>query len=117
MSLLTQNPLSIAYSVWSDMYKEVYGVRPRGTDTSNWTLNDFNVQCEALQQRIDSINQIHQQEAAAIDRFEKQVAATISIGARDRETALRWIMEASGCAGDWGYLADANGLPYDYFSK
>jgi hypothetical protein len=39
------------------------------------------------------------------------------MGARDRETALRWIMEASTANGDWEYFCFLNGLPYRYFER
>jgi hypothetical protein len=39
------------------------------------------------------------------------------MGARDRETALRWIIDASPAAGDWEYFCFLNGLPYGYFKQ
>jgi hypothetical protein len=39
------------------------------------------------------------------------------MGAGDRATALRWIMEASSANGDWEYLCWDLGLPYHYFTK
>jgi len=56
-------------------------------------------------------------ETEAIDRFEQHVTNTICMGARDRETALRWIMDASNANGDWEYLCYDLGLPYHYFRK
>jgi hypothetical protein len=49
--------------------------------------------------------------------FEKRVNDLIFSGARDRETALRWIHEAEGTMGDDEYLCYTLGLPYMYFRK
>ena len=56
-------------------------------------------------------------ETEAIAKFEQHVTNTICMGARDRETALRWIMDASNANGDWEYLCYDLGLPYHYFRK
>lgn len=37
----------LAYEYW-DLYKEVYGVRPRGVDTSAWTEEDFEAELRRL---------------------------------------------------------------------
>jgi hypothetical protein len=39
------------------------------------------------------------------------------MGAKDRATALRWIMDASQAGGDWEYFCFLNGLPYGYFRE
>jgi hypothetical protein len=101
-----------------DMYKDAYGVRPRGIDTTSWTAYAFQVEFEHLALTIQA-NEIQRQEAeaTAVKNFEQHVINTICMGARDRETALRWIMEASTANGDWEYFCFLNGLPYRYFEK
>lgn len=101
-----------------DMYKDAYGVRPRGIDTSTWTEYAFQVEFEHLALTIQA-NDIQRQEAeaTAVKNFEQHVINTICMGARDRETALRWIMDASNANGDWEYFCFLNGLPYRYFEK
>lgn len=101
-----------------DMYKDAYGVRPRGVDTSTWTEYAFQVEFEHLALTIQA-NDIQRQEAEAIavKNFEQHVINTMCMGARDRETALRWIMDASNANGDWEYFCFLNGLPYRYFEK
>lgn len=101
-----------------DMYKDAYGVRPRGIDTSTWTEYAFQVEFEHLALTIQANNiQRQEAEATAVKNFEQHVINTICMGARDRETALRWIMEASNANGDWEYFCFLNGLPYRYFEK
>lgn len=101
-----------------DMYKDAYGVRPRGIDTSTWTVADFEAEFSKLGKVIDrNFAEQQIQEADAIAKFEQRVQRVIVCGATDKETAMRWIMEGSDCNGDWSYFAYCNGLPYNYFTK
>ena len=101
-----------------DMYKDAYGVRPRGVDTSMWTLADFDAEFKLLGEIIKQEDIARKSaETEAIEKFEQHVTNTICMGARDRETALRWIMDASNANGDWEYLCYDLGLPYHYFRK
>ena len=105
-------------SIYWDMYKDAYGVRPRGVDTSNWTELAFNSEFEYLATMIQDNHQLRvlRQEKAVI-AFEKRVQAVIGCGAKDRAMALRWIHEAEGSNGDDEYLCFLVGLPYHYFVK
>ena len=110
--------LEQAQCIYWDMYKDAHGVRPRGIDTSTWTLQDFQLEFASLQEvivREEANRQVAEKEAVA--KFEQHVTNTICMGARDRETALRWIMDASNANGDWEYLCYDLGLPYHYFRK
>jgi hypothetical protein len=101
-----------------DMYKDAYGVRPRGIDTSAWTEDDFEDEFLQLGEHIRQAEDDRvAMEMASVKRFEARVAQVIECGAADRETALRWIMEGSDCSGDWEYFSYCNGLPYRYFNK
>ena len=107
----------MACQYW-DMYKDAYGVRPRGIDTSTWTEADFLAEFESLNDAIkESIEQQRRAEVVGVKKFEARVTQVIESGAADRETALRWIMEGSDCNGDWEYFCYCNGLPYRYFDK
>lgn len=106
------------HSIWWDAYKDAYGFRPRGQDVGHWTAEDFRGELESLGKAIDRRQEEErQEELRAIDRFEALVAKTIATGAQNRETALRWIMDASTCRGDWEFLCYEHGLPYGYFRK
>ena len=110
--------LEQAQCIYWDMYKDAHGVRPRGIDTSTWTMQDFQLEFASLQEvivREEANRQVAEKEAVA--KFEQHVTNTICMGARDRETALRWIMDASNANGDWEYLCYDLGLPYHYFRK
>jgi hypothetical protein len=101
-----------------DMYKDAYGCRPRGIDTSAWTESQFEAEFVSLSKTIES-NYKDQlaSEAKAIERFEAQVTSFIESGAKTRETAIRWFHEAEGSDGDDEYLCYLLGLPYRYFTK
>ncbi len=105
----------MACTYW-DMYKDAHGVRPRGIDTSNWTEQDFEEEFQYLAREIERGERARREdEARAVVKFCKRIEQTIRAGAKDRETALRWIMEADEAGGDWEYLCYLNGLPYGFF--
>ena len=109
--------LEQAQCIYWDMHKDAYGVRPRGIDTSTWTLEDFEAEFEVLGKAIEREETARKEaEAEAIKKFEQHVTNTICMGAGNRETALRWIMDASSANGDWEYMCYDLGLPYRYFN-
>jgi hypothetical protein len=112
MSVLEQ----MACQFW-DMYKDAYGVRPRGVDTSSWSETDFLKEFGYLNLVIEreEIARKEREERAAHD-FEMRVLSLLQSGAKDREMALRWIHEAEGSNGDDEYLCYLVGLPYRYFA-
>jgi hypothetical protein len=110
--------LEQAQATFWDMYKDAYGVRPRGIDTSNWTLGDFEAEFKVLGQAIEREETARKTaETSAVEAFERRVAELISMGAQDYEMAMRWIHEAEDTNGDNDYLAWTLGLPYQYFRK
>jgi hypothetical protein len=106
-----------ACTYW-DMYKDAFGIRPRGIDTSSWTEADYVAEFKQLGEIIDR-EEIARKAAEAInlEKFERRVAELISIGAKNTDMAMRWIHEAEGTQGDNDYLAWTLGLPYQYFRK
>jgi hypothetical protein len=101
-----------------DMYKDAYGVRPRGIDTTQWTEEEFMSEFETLGRVIEREEIARKEsEAQASLRFEAQIQSMISSGAKSREAALAWIHEAEGSNGDDEYLCFLLGLPYGYFRK
>lgn len=83
-------------SSFSDLYKDVHGVRPRWCSAEQFNSAEWlNAQISSLCIEMDSVIAIEaEQEHAAISRFEKRVVEIIAMGAGDRETALRWIFDA-----------------------
>ena len=106
-----------ACTYW-DMYKDAYGVRPRGIDTSAWTEADFEAEFVSLSKVIEQENIARKaSEERAEHDFEMRVLGLLQTGAKDRAMALRWIHEAEGSDGDDEYLCYLVGLPYGYFRK
>jgi hypothetical protein len=113
MSVLEQ----YACQYW-DMYKDAYGVRPRGIDTTEWTEAQFEAEFVQLARVIDQENVLREErEAIAAHDFEMRVLDLMMSGAKTRDMALRWIHEAEGSDGDDEYLCFLVGLPYRYFKE
>jgi hypothetical protein len=99
-----------------DMYKDAYGVRPRGIDTSSWTESDFEAEFRQLGMTIaDNDYERKQSEEKAAHDFEMRMLGLLQSGAKTREMAMRWVHEAEGSGGDDEYLCFLLGLPYRYF--
>lgn len=110
--------LEQAQCMFWDMYKDAYGIRPRGIDTSTWTLEDFSKEFEQLGKVIDAEEiQRKESENRAAHDFEVRVQMLMGAGAKTREQAIRWVHEAEGSDGDDEYLCYLIGLPYGYFRK
>ena len=106
------------HSIYWEMFKDAYGYRPRGIDTSAWDEATFDAEFNYLQDLIAKNEQerkIAEHEAA--HAFEMRIQSILACGAKDREMALRWIHEAEGSNGDDEYLCYLVGLPYRYFVK
>ena len=118
MSWEEMSPIEQAQCIYWDMYKDAYGVRPRGIDTTDWSLEQFESEFAVLGRVIEQEEIARKEaEAEATANFEQHVTNTICMGAQDRATALRWIMDASQADGDWEYFCFLNGLPYGYFRE
>jgi hypothetical protein len=105
-------------SIYWDMYKDAFGIRPRGIDTSAWTEADFQAEFKELSEIIDREEKVRvQAQQNAVFSFEKRISDLMFSGAKDRATAMRWIHEAEDTNGDDDYLAYTLGLPYQYFRK
>ena len=101
-----------------DFYKDVHGIRPRWMDYDAMTEQELEQELDSLAKQADIVfAEEKRAEQEAIAKFEQHVTNTMCMGARDRETALRWIMSASTAGGDWEYFCFLNGLPYGYFRQ
>ncbi|MAZ31198.1 MAG: hypothetical protein CMP57_03785 [Flavobacteriales bacterium] len=96
----------------SDLYKDVHGFRPRGY---NWDAFSF-------QELTDFVNDLSDQADAEMERerrdaedaaefFNKRVQEVIDLGAEDRETALRWMLQ-----GDMGDDKELDLYAVEYFT-
>ena len=100
-----------------DMYKDAYGVRPRGIDTAAWTLEVFEQEFASLGRVIEREEIARKEsEARAIVDFENRVTNLMHPGT-NRERVIAWLMDAEGANGDSEYFCFTQGLPYGYFRK
>jgi hypothetical protein len=100
-----------------DMYKDAYGVRPRGINTAGWTLEDFQSEFAILGEVIErEERQRRDAETSAVFKFEDRVLNLLHTGT-NRERVIAWLMDAEGANGDFEYFCYTQGLPYGYFRK
>jgi hypothetical protein len=86
----------------SDLYKDAYGFRPSFGYLQYWKEASPEgkqyIWDELLAELANSIEREKQEEIYCLDKFEKLIAQTISYGAGDRETALRWLTSSENFA-------------------
>lgn len=103
-------------SIYWDAYKDAHGFRPRGIDTSTWTVQDFEVELAYLAEVADRADAERlASEADAAKALEERILVLIGMGADDRNQAISWIAEAEEANGDMDYLCYLLGVRYGYF--
>ena len=99
IGMIRRNKMEFTYSddCFSDLHKEVYGFRPRGSLMDDW--NDrtprqkqelWNALCDELEVNT---KREREQELEDVAQVEKNIKAYIALGARDRKDALRWMTQ------------------------
>lgn len=82
-------------NIVSDLHKDAYGFRPRSDFWSMWdsySNDEKQVEWDSLCDVMEnSINEEKREQERAVADFETLVASTISYGAGNRVTALRWL--------------------------
>jgi len=111
-------PLEKAAATWWDMYKDAYNFRPRGVDTSDWTLEKFEEEMDYLHGVIRRNEDARRdEEAEAAIRVEDTIAKMMECGCRDRAMAQRWLHDIYETEGDTSYLEYNLGVSYGYFAS
>lgn len=110
------------YQRWSletqvyECHKDAYGVKGRHYDFDSMSIEELEAELDRL---ISVANQVAEAEAeaeeTALRHFEAQVAKNIEYGAKDRKTAIRWILAAEELDKeyDMGYICYSLGLNYN----
>lgn len=105
-------------AIFWDLYKDVLGFRPRHVNLQAMTDEELKAELKKLDEELNRVlAEEKQRETEAIAKFEQLVELQVSVGARNRKTAIKWIIAASDCGGDMEYFCYLNGLPYGYFNK
>jgi urocanate hydratase len=86
----------------SDFHKDAFGFRPRGIYQEWWTEDELEAEYQYLsnvceENRIMEEAKHHQ---ALLD-FNKLIEETISYGASDRKTAIRWLLQGEEIDVNW----------------
>jgi hypothetical protein len=98
-------------ATYSDLYKEVYGTRPRHVGhVSQVEFDDLLAAHDA-----HMVIELAQQDAD-IAAFEQLVTDTMAMGNIDRKTAIRWLQDADSDYADESYFCFCHNLPYNYFN-
>jgi peptidoglycan/xylan/chitin deacetylase (PgdA/CDA1 family) len=72
----------------SDLFKDVHGFRPRGYNFQNWSYLD-------LAQFVTDLMEINSKQVEEEREYiNKAIEDVVSVGAGDKETALRWLDQA-----------------------
>ena len=104
---------------FSDLYKDVYGFRPRSIYTERqWNSEKIlNMEMNRLSLLLaEKEKKVEELQKESIDLIEKQIKKIIMAGANNRETAIQWILEGADCSNDPDFYCYKNGLPYGYFN-
>lgn len=112
-------------NLFSDLHKEAYGCRPTSWAWAEWREASpsqkqvlWDELCEAHERVIEEEKARHEE---AVKDFESRVADLMAIGARDRETAIRWLVESLNLSEidkmyGSSYICFELGLPYSMSS-
>jgi hypothetical protein len=82
--------------IYSDFYKDAHGSRPRYINYHEFTLEELKADFKYFGELCKE-NRILEEaaEKGAISEFDSLVKKTISLGAGDRKTALKWLFDGS----------------------
>ena len=102
-------------SIYWDAFKDAHGIRPRGIDTSTWTVEDFEAELVSLGEVADRAQAARlASEAEAAEVLEVRIQNLMHPGT-NRERVIAWIADAEGANGDMEFLCFLLGLRYGYF--
>ena len=83
--------------LFSDLHKDVYGYRPRGAAMEEWNSRTPRQKNELFNALCDELEEVTRDEKRQADRnlfeFTGLIMDMIELGAKDRETALRWMTQ------------------------
>lgn len=99
MNQAQEKLINFSETMLSDMYKEANGFRPRHYKEW-WTEAELEAEYAYLSKEIDyAIKREKYAEKKALKAFKQLIKETISYGAADRNTAIRWLVQGEGL--DW----------------
>ena len=108
-------------NIVSDLHKDAYGYRPTSLFWIDWNNGSDSYKqkmWDYLLEDLDAeLSRERDEQALAVFSYETQIANNIALGAADRATAIRWMLQAMDlgendlCYGG-SYVCYELGLPY-----
>jgi hypothetical protein len=75
-------------------YKDVHGIKARWVNYCTITIAELERMCDSLQAEYEIMaKEMEIQEEQDSEKFEAEIAKVIAMGAKDRETAIRWMSQ------------------------
>ena len=96
-------------------HKTAYGVKGRHYDFTSMSREQLEREADRIADACDeAVARERADEEKALAKFESMVSKNIALGASDRETAIRWILQAEGLDNEYdaGYVCYPLGLNY-----
>ena len=112
--------------LFSDLYKDAYGSRPTADMWRQWEDAPDSVKqdiWDTMMRDLAAEDARREQEyVAAVQQLEAHVQRNMDLGAPDRDTAIRWIIQSLDLSEDdmrygGSYVCYKLGLPYDMASN
>ncbi len=120
---MSQTAYTFDENLFSDLHKDSVGFRPNAqffhwieTATDDEKESEWNSLIRTMEARMER-EAVYEREAIA--SFETAVATTIASGAKDRATAIEWLMAAEleeHFKGDVEHFEYRLGIPFGYVS-
>lgn len=113
-------------NIVSDLFKDANGFRPSEAFYTRWNSGNNDQKQAIWDDLILRLEEKHNEdkriEAIETEKFEAQIASTMTVGACSRETAIRWIVDCLDLSdsdkmygGD--YICYTLNLPYSYANE
>ena len=103
------------YSYISDEYKSLHGYRPRHLNFDDMETSELADLAEGIEKLIiRKIREDAEKDAKNVAAFEEEILNNLSMGAEDRDAAIRWYLDARDLLGecDSKYICYLTDLPY-----
>ena len=101
-------------------HKDAFGVKGRHYNFDSMSLDKLKAECDYIENAIKvALADEEARQKANIESLEERIANNINIGASDRTTAIRWILEAEDLTNEYdvGYIQFTFGVPYTHMTE
>ena len=97
-------------------HKDAFGVKGRHYDFEAMSLEELRAEADYISRSVKEQMELEaRMEAEAKARYEAAIEEYMQMGAEDRATAIRWLLQAEGLDKEYdaGYICYSLGLPYE----